>query len=239
MDGSKLIAIVVGVVGALVGVYFRESFRRSVRQKLLASKLEAQVREMILGVLTTRFSEILAVAEVWRKERLSALSEQGPQVWGEVERKWKGRLEQIKGKISEGHQEVDQALTRAREAYRKLPEKLFAYQIREFELLRDLLSSSTGFLSEDEAAEISWDTVACIVSFRTALERIIKLQILFALSSREIQDPQLEESRSTACECLEEGIRLSQQLTAMRDKTKMFRTRSLLRLTFENMLGRH
>lgn len=238
MDDVKLISIAVGVVGALVGVYFRESFRRAVRQKLLASKLEAQVHEILRRVLTTDFFRILALAEVWRRESESALRAKGPEMFSEVEQKWKNRLKEIKAKINEGNKELNEALMRQREVYRKMPERLFAYHIQQFESARGSLISNQGFLSEDEAAEISWDTVARVVSFRTALERLVDLNIAFALGLREMEEPDLEGIRHISSEYVEECIRLSHHLTPLRDKGMPIRTKSLIRLTFENVLGK-
>jgi hypothetical protein len=238
MDDVKLISIGVGVVGALVGVYFRECFRRAVRQKLLASKLEAQVHDILTGLLATNFCEILAVAEVWRKESGGALRAKGSEMRREVERKWETRLKEIKAKIKDGDKELDETLMRQREAYRKMPERLFSYHIQQFELARDSLFSSKAFLSEDEAAEISWDTVARVVSFRTALARLIHYNIAFALGLREMEEPNLEGIRQISSEYLEESIRLSQHLIPLRDKGMAIRTKSLTRLTFENMLGK-
>ncbi len=239
MDGSKLIAIMIGVAGALAGVYFRESFRRAVRQKLLASKLEAQIHEILRVVLTTNFSEILALAEVWRKESGSALRAKGSEMFREVERKWQSRFKDIRAKIKNGDKELDETLMSQRETYRKMPEKLFSYHIQQYELARDSLFSNQAFLSDDEAAEISWDTVARVVSLRTALQRLIHLNIAFALSLREMEELDLEGIRDISFQYLEEGIRLCHDLIPLRNKSKVIRTRSLIELTFENMLGKH
>lgn len=239
MDGSKWIAIIIGVAGAFMGVYFRESFRRAVRQKLLASKMEAQIHELLRVVLSTEFSEIFALAEVWRMESRSALLAKGTEKFLEIERKWKDRLVEVKAKVKEGHKGLDESLMKHREIYRKMPERLFSWQIRQFELAIDSLVSNQAFVSDDEAAEISWDTVSRVVSFRAAFERLIRLNIVFALGLREVEEPDLGSIRDICFEYLEEGIRLSHQLIPLRDKVRLIRGKSVIDLTIENMLGKH
>jgi hypothetical protein len=184
MSDLNLISIAIGVMGALVGVYFRESFRRAVRQKTLASKLGAQMRGTITGLRRSDVGQILVLGEVWRRESTQALLEKGSKAFVAVEQKWEAMLKEAKATVEKGNRDADEALIRLHECYRKMPEKLFSYHLQQFEAVRDSLLSSRGFISEDESSEISWDTVSRVVSARTLFLRVLHLNMVLILTFR-------------------------------------------------------
>jgi hypothetical protein len=238
MDDWKLVAIIVGVFGALLGVYFRESLRKSFYQKTIASKLEAEVGEILRELISSDSIKLLVVAKLWNEEREKALLEKGAEGFMEVEKKYEQKLKELKVQIESGDKETDEALGKNYENYRKMPDKLFAYHVQQFEIVRDSILKNIGFLSENEAAELSWDTAARVVSVRNYYIKLIHQNILFLLTLREMEKLDLDAIRSFVYSIAEQSIRLSLHLEPLRTKAVRIRAKSLICLAIQNMIGR-
>jgi hypothetical protein len=110
MEDWRIITIIIGVIGALAGVYFRESLRKALRQKILASKLEAQLTDIFKDLTSNEFVNLLVVGELWRKDREKALLEKGTEGFIDVEKKYEAMLKELKKKIENGDESVDEPL---------------------------------------------------------------------------------------------------------------------------------
>lgn len=227
------------IVG-LLGVYFRESFRKAVRQKTLASKLEAQLHDFFDVLLQDpHLLDIWSVGEVWRQEGQRALLEKGVDGFRAVQEKYRKLLEDVKTTVcEEGSPDVDAALRKQRDIYRRMPERIFQYSVQSLEIARESINSSVGFISEDEAAEISWDMVYRVVSVRNSFLRLIHNSMWLLLLLRETEDPDLSEARRLLYSIVEGTIRMSAHLTPVKSKAAEIRRKSLVTLTLENALGK-
>jgi hypothetical protein len=119
-----------------------------------------------------------------------------------------------------------------------MPESLFRYHIQQLEIARDSLLKNIGFISEDEAAEISWDTVTRVVSVRSYFIKLIHQNLSLILMLREMDKPELDAIRPFAYRIVEQSIRLSLHLEPLGTKAKLIRTKSVAALTFANIIGK-
>jgi gas vesicle protein len=238
MEDWRIITIIIGIIGALAGVYFRESLRKALRQKIVASKLEAQLTDIIRDITSNEFVNLFVLGELWRKDREKALLEKGAGGFIDIEKKYEEILKELKKKIDNGDESVDEPLRKTYKVYKEMPESLFRYQIQQLEIVRDCLFKNIGFISEDEAAEISWDTVSRVVSVRSYFINLIHQYLSLLLVLREMDKPELDAIRPFVYRIAEQGIRLSLHLEPLRTKAKLIRTKSITALTIANIIGK-
>ena len=112
-----IILIIIGVLGALIGVYFRESLRHAYEVKDIAIRLESHLDSMVSGILKSEHKIVLVIAEKWRQETLKALSSQGPLSFEETEKKYEKLLKEARDLFIKGNEESDQALLKDYSTY--------------------------------------------------------------------------------------------------------------------------
>lgn len=238
MEDWRVVTIIVGVVGALAGVYFRESLRKALRQKTLASKLEAQINDIFREITGNEFVNLFAFGELWRNDRNKALLEKGAEGFIDVEKKYEAMLKELKKKIENGDESVDGPIGKMHKVYQEMPENLFRYHIQQLEIVRDSLFKNIGFISDDEAAEISWDTVSRVVSVRSYFIKIIHQNLTLILMLRELDKLEFNAIRTLTYQIVDQCIRLSLHLEPLRTKAKLIRTKSVAVLTISNIIGK-
>lgn len=238
MEDWRIITIIIGIIGALAGVYFRESLRKALRQKIVASKLEAQLNDIFRDITSNEFFNFFLFGELWRQDREKALLEKGHRGFIDVEKKYDAILKELKKKIENGDESVDEPLIKTHKVYKEMPESLFRYQIQQLEIVRDCLFKNIGFISEDEAAEISWDTVSRVVSVRSYFIKLIHQNLSLLLMLREMDKPELDAIRPFIYRIAEQVIRLSLHIEPLRTKSKLIRKKSVTTLTIANIIGK-
>ncbi|MDS4040225.1 MAG: hypothetical protein RKP20_03530 [Candidatus Competibacter sp.] len=162
---STAIAVVIGALGALLGVYFREAVRAAYKQKAVASKFDAQLsalRGELLEKPDTR--NLLMIGLAWHSERLEAIRTDGVTGYQEVEEKYKVRLAELRKELEAGNEEVDASLKKLYAAYREMPEKAFAYTEKQWDAFSQSLVTGTSLITDDEAASLVWHSTDCCTS---------------------------------------------------------------------------
>lgn len=236
MDSASLIGIVIGVVGALLGVYYRESMRRAHRTQVLATKLEAQINELFHEFVLGDFSDVLAIASVWNDERQEALRKRGKEGFFEVEKKYKNRLKEMREALTTGSESIDQKVRDLHQQYRVMPASVFEHSIGQLDKGWEAISEGRGLLSEDEAAELSWDSAARISALRSNMLKVITKSTALILTLREMTDLDIPRVRGLIPPILEDCIHLSLQIEPLRNRAEAMRKRPVWSLAWQHML---
>lgn len=236
MKDWSIITIIIGTIGALVGVYFRESLRKALRQKTLASKLEAQVDDMLNDIKSNDLAKLLEVVEMWQKDLKKALLEKGSKGLIDVEKEYETLLKKTKEQIENGLESVDEGLRKTYKLYKEMPESLFKFNFQHLAIIRDSLLKNIFFISDDEAAEISWDAVSRVVSVRGYLIEMIHQILSLMLTLREMDSLKLDVARPLVYKLTEKCIRMLIHLEPLRTQAKLIREKSITALTIANML---
>lgn len=236
MTSPSAIAVIIGIVGALIGVYFRESLRRAYRQKLIATKLEAQINTLFFELVRSDFIKILAIASVWSNERTTALQAQGSEGFIEVERKYNAKLQEMKKTIDAGDADTDKTIEKLHAAYKEMPQSIFDYHKAHYDLARDQLFSGLGLLTDEEAAELSWDTAARISALRNHATKLIHHFLTLTLALREMTTLDLHATRPLFSSLIEDMIYFSLEIEPLRTKAKLLRETSVISLAAQSMV---
>lgn len=236
MTPPSAVAVIIGILGALIGVYFRESLRRAYRRKLIATKLEAQTNTLFFELAKSDFIKVLAIASVWRDERANALQTKGTEGFLEVERKYKAKLQDMKKTIAAGDADTDKSIEKLHATYKEMPQNIFDYQKAQYGLVREELLSGRGLLTDEEAAELSWDTAARISTLRNHATKLIHHSLIMTLMLREMTTLDIQAAREFLSSVAEEMIYFSLEIEPLRTKAKLLRETSVMSLAIQSMI---
>jgi type II secretory pathway pseudopilin PulG len=110
MDDWKIVSVIIGILGALLGVYFRESMRKAEKQKITAVRLEAYLNEVIREFLEGELKDIFLLGAVLQEKSIEALKKGGREAYLKVHEDYKKLLEDIRKMIADGPPEINPAL---------------------------------------------------------------------------------------------------------------------------------
>lgn len=223
MTSLSTLAVIVGVIGALVGIYFRESLRHAYRQKFIATKLYVQINSLFREMGTGEYKPVFLFAWTWSKERLTAFQTKGSAGYLDIERKYEAMVEELKNAIEEGNLDVDKGLEQAFKSSKAMPQSVFDNFVAEYKRTRDSFDSGTELLTDEEAAELSWDTAGRILELRTRAVRVNKLFFVMFLTLREMEEFDSRKTRSLITPIIVEMIYLCWKLNPCASKQRAFK----------------
>jgi hypothetical protein len=90
MEGWEFLSVVIGIFGALFGVYFREAIRKAYTVKTIATRLDAYIRVINKSILETEndSKELFYLGKLWQKERSDAYIKSGKDAFFAVDEKF-------------------------------------------------------------------------------------------------------------------------------------------------------
>src|SRR3990167_2389560 len=125
MDDAKWLAVIIGIVGALLGVYFLENFRRALNQKRIAAQLHAYLSYWEMALLKTDLGALIILVQEWDKERAEGYRKGGKKGFSEVWDKQQAQLKDIKSQIKSGGSNLLNSLNANHQQLRKMPDSVF------------------------------------------------------------------------------------------------------------------
>ncbi len=171
MTDPKILTVIIGIIGALLGVYFREMLREAIQRKKIAAQLEAYLDDWRTDILENEdLAIIMGAASAWNSKEVKALQKSN-NTFFEARDEYKVKLKELKNVMQEKKSgegiyreirslsifEIDQRLSGLREA-------------------REGLLKNITMISDDDAALLSWIAVKRIVIIRNnALHILSKL----------------------------------------------------------------
>jgi hypothetical protein len=238
MDDSKLIWLMVGVVGTLLTMYYRESLRRAHEQKLIATRIEALVMNLMKTFLEGELRTVFVVGKTWDDELTQALVKGGKKALAKVTDDHRKLMENLKAQIQTGSPWVDKAIDTMRQEFKQMHEDVFDYHTRKFERERDDIIAGRSFVSDEDAAKLSVVAAYYVLELRTSYLEIIDKYLLLAITLRKTEFLGLKESRDLFYPIVKGLIEVSERIASLSQYAQAIRQRKILKLTFQNMIGK-
>jgi hypothetical protein len=110
VDGWKWLPVIIGILGAVVGVYFRESYRRALLQKRVAMQLDAYLTSWQMFLLKTELRKLVSFGEEWHKELAEAFRTGGRDAFAQVYKKQQEKIKEMKSAVILGDSDIVEAL---------------------------------------------------------------------------------------------------------------------------------
>jgi hypothetical protein len=237
MWGWEILAVVVGVAGALVGIYFRESLSRAYRQKQLAGLLEAQISDLYRGMVKNEnLLPFVVLANKWTKEESQAIASDGTAGFLKIQEQHEKSMDQIKEAIESGNPEIDESLSEQYEIIHEMPERAFDYMMAQLEISRDNLMNGISLISDEAAAELSWHTAHRVVQLRNTLIYQIHYILTMNVAFREMEEFDLDAARDIIFSIVKNMIEVTMIFEPLKTAATVIRNTKPLRLALKNMV---
>ncbi len=235
MDEAKWLAVIVGALGALVGVYFRENLRRALNQKRIAAQLHAYLSYWEMVLLKGDLGAYIVLVQEWDKERAEGYRKAGKKGFSDAWNKQQAQLKEIKSQIKSGGSELLNSLSANHQKLRKMPDSVFDAFMDEIKATRDALVHSRTFISDSDAAELAWGVAQRVVSLRGNLLSLLMHTHLFSQTLRASESVDFMSVSDTVVQIVERLVDVTYEMQALKNSTQRFFNRSLMRLAIDNM----
>lgn len=154
MGNSSIVTITIGILGAIIGVYFRECFRQAKRQKIISTKLESYIYLMIKDFIKEPFLSFQVIGKKWSDRYKTYFKKYGDvgieKAFNEIENEKK----EITKLIKTANEEVKKAFE---EDFLKLKDdggKMINQILSEVTKYESLYLDNKIFISDEEAAQL-------------------------------------------------------------------------------------
>lgn len=235
MDDTKWLTVLIGVIGALLGVYFRENLRRSLNQKRITAQLHAYLSYWEMDILKSDLGLLIVLVQEWDKERTEGFRTGGKKGFTEVWTKQQTQLKEIKSQIKSGGGDLLNSLSANHQQLRKMPEPVFEAFTNELTTQRDALLLSQTFITDSDAAEIAWWAAQRVVSIRGNLMSLLMHTLIYSQTLRASETVDFMSISDTLVKIIEELVNVTYEMQALKNSTQRFADRSLIMLAIDNM----
>lgn len=237
METWKVIALILGGIGALFAFYFRESFKHAKRKKIIAVRLESYLNNWMSSFVEKGLLDLVVVGQLWQKESVKASQDEGIEGLQKINKKYEEMLDEIKIKIKEGDERIVKPLIDQHQQIKKMSESVFDLHLKHIDEAYNSMMNNTAFISDEEAAEISWVVAQHVVNIRNYISELVHSSQIFFAILRSTEEISLEEIADPFYSICEKLIRLSKHLDPLIKQSQRIRQSTLLELAIEEMLG--
>src|SRR5258706_4461032 len=185
MNDWKWLSVLIGVLGALLGVYFREGYRRALQQRRIAAQLSAYIMSWQMAMQKMGMGGIMALVRTWHEERTDALATGGRDLFIRMHKKHDQKLSDLKAKLNAYAPEVRELLEANHRQLRAMSASSFDFAMKELHDAREALFSTKTFVSDADAAELGAAAAYRAVEFKTELRSLLSHMQRFDLALRD------------------------------------------------------
>lgn len=235
MDDAKWLAVIIGALGAIFGVYIRENLRRAFNQKRIATQLEAYLLYWEMGILNSDFGHLVLMAQEWNKERDIAMRSKGKAGFIEVWKKQQAELQDIKTKISMGTPDGKKMLESNHQIMREMSEEVFRATIEDLGNERDALLENRTFISDQDAAELARWAACNVVPLRGDILSLLKQTRMFLLTLRNSEILDYKQCSEIIAKIIEKLIEVLGKMQSLKNGAQRISNRPILILALDNM----
>ena len=226
MNDFKIIAVIIGVVGALIGVYFRERITIAKARLSAAVTLESTLHYWLnLAMQNKHFRELLATGHVLgEKEKKTFLS-------GNIEKidEFRNSFEKVLNEAKETliEEQKDNIETIIAEI-QNLSDEEYSEVLTELNRYRDSLSDLSGSLSQEKLSVLDWHKLPKIIEIKTEIQSILgdfKFGIIHIHSNKE---PSIEKVSVLIFSIITSILKASKNIIPLLEYSKSIREKGLL-----------
>ncbi len=238
MDSWKLVLIIIGVLGALVGVYFREALRHAIRQRNIAIRLEAYLLDWNRYLLKGAFKSFYLIGYTWEEKLSKAFRQSGREGFLKAREEIDGEIEDLKEFIKSGKEGVRESVETQFRQIKKLKKETYQALLRDLEFQRTVLVEDKLFISDEDAALVSWFAAQHVIPIKSHLFLFLQHSKQLILTCRDMDEFNYSDITDSLTEIILSGINFSRKYMPLLKHIQLIRHKSLIDLVIRNMIGK-
>jgi len=238
MENWKMISIVIGIFGALLGVYFREAVRLANNQKSITSRLNAYLLHWQTIILEEDgVFDITYIGTKWYKDYMK-LIKSGSDIneIAKLNNEYEDKLKEIKENILNGNNDIKinekELSSRLNKIKHRMPELL-----ETLKLSRQNIIDGKTFITDESASYLGIHSSACIIELKMRLISVLDIAHVIFYDFSQKDDFKIKDNAEEIYKLIRYTILFSKAMEMVKLKVQYFQSCSTLSLTFKNMTG--
>lgn len=212
MSSAQFLAIIIGIFGALAGVYFREVLRKANVRLKAAIYLESNLRHWLkIGLESEHFKDFMIAGYSLSEEKRKAIETRNLQELSKFNEEFKAKLQSVRDN-SKDLKEMIQKIIQGLKPFKK--EELNEI-IKELDRIINSLVEGNGLVRDSDLAYLDWFRLPDILEVRSELVSIlVSLKLLLThLSVRDSVDEELV--LNLIFSCVNSGLKVSMHIVPL------------------------
>lgn len=183
MQEISLTAIIIGIIVGLLGVYFKEMMREAFTRKKVAIRLHAYIRDWYRTLFENEeFQKLASIGEEWYKDEIKALKSKENGAFEKVQEEYKSIIKEVEKRLNRKNSRDYKNFI---ESMKKLTHSEIEVQIEIINEQRKALIDNKFFVSEEDAANLSWIVASRVLNIKDKLMMFfININYLLTLISQ-------------------------------------------------------
>lgn len=225
MEDTKIIAILIGIIGALIGVYFREAIRNAKLRLQTAVRLDVNIRHLLsTGLENKSYGDLFITGFAISNKEREALR------IGDYE-----KVIQLRNDINEKIPElVKKNLEEKPEIFDEIIQKVMSFSqqeieeiIKEIDRKIEMLFNDNGFISDKEASKLDYYILPKIYEMRNSIYELYV--IIKLLLSHVSTNPNFDKERfiQSVTQCVVHGIKVTKNIHPILKYTDKIRAKEI------------
>jgi hypothetical protein len=226
MTDPQIIAVVIGILGALIGVYFRESISRAKLKLSTAVTLESILFYWFnQGMQNKPLTDLLITGQLLGKKEKEAIRSGDITKIEEFRKNIESNMKEAKEAFLEDQKEnIKTIITEIK----KLSNEEYNEIISEITKYRESISDLNGFLGQDKLSVLDWHQLPSIVELKVEIQSIITDLKLGIIHIHTNEEPSSEKIGMLLFSMITSTLKASKNLIPLIEYSKSVRQKGLL-----------
>lgn len=239
MEDWKLISVIIGVIGALLGVYLREALRLAYQQKAIASRLNSYLLYWQKTILEEEhLFDITYLGIEWHKEYINAIHKGfSAEDLVKLDEKWEKKIKEIKEAIENedptlniNEEEVNEQIAKVKHRFGVLLEFLNS--------TKQNIMDAKSYISDQEAGLLGFYTSDSVIELKMRMISLIETGYLLVTDIQMKDDRiKLKEHANELYSLFRAAILTSKSMERVKSRVYYIKEQSLGKLILKNMTG--
>ncbi len=228
MSDWKIIPILIGIFGALLGVYFREALREANNKLKIAIRLEAYLRKTTTDILNSPNRDLLLIALAIKNKELEAYKTRGPNAFLQIAKEHEDKLKNIKDYLDKD------LLKKTLDDIKKFTDFEIQYSIATITSAIQGILNNQIFISDQDATSFNWAIAGAIINTRIDMMNAFEKLKELILYCKAIDQPNEERVISIFQSFLISSVNMFKNFDFLMGQATLIRKKSLLRIVYED-----
>ena len=239
MEDWKFYTVLIGVVAALVGIYFREALKQAHTQKNASSRLLAYLNYWNKNILDWDVFSIVYVGEQWRKEKIKAYSKsRSAEDILAVNEEYEAKLKELRDAIKNKDPELKFDHKEISEKFKKFTPKVMEQFLEAQKTYKQNIIEGKTFITDEEAATLGSDVADRAIHIKLRLVSLIEHGTSLLLHIAENKEKlEISDYADEIYQCLRVGILMYQDFEPIQERARQINQQSIFNLALKNMVG--
>jgi len=234
---SYFVTIAIGVIGAVLGVYFRECFKQAKNQKIISSKLESYIYLLIKELNNTPFVTFQLIGKKWSDKYKDYYKNYGNKGVEAATKQIQNDKDQLKELIQKGNDEMIESLEIYFLKLKEENKEKLDYLLSEITKHEDHYINNKLFISDDEAAQLPYFFTYKCIEYKHDILSFLSSSKSLAIEYKEMDKFQYEKVSNSLSGIVMSLLNITEKQFPLLNISNKLKKRNLLLQTFKNMFS--